>query len=991
MKKETQRFTGLLADLADTIRTQAEKYPRFAQRLQQYDLTAQIRTETGSEGRSYRFAGGTLTSHAGVAEDPDVELIFRSPEIALKVLRLDRDHVAWVEGVKNLRIRLLGDELKAIWFHEILVGALEAPVYFGDAYGTDMGNGVKRLTNGTTGGPLFVYVKDGKIIRMTPIDLAKDDPPPWTICAKGHTFAPPHRMTINAHGSGWKALVYSKYRNLYPMKRVDFDPSGERNVENRGRSGYERISWDEAYHIVTDEIRRVRAVYGPGSLFFQRGSHHTWGFVGYFNSALFRFMNLIGATSVQHNPDSWEGWVFGAEHHFGHTMKNGMAEWYSTVEDCLKNAEMVVFWSSDPEGTSGTYGAHEGTIRREWLKQLGTRVVHIDPYFNHTAAFMGGKWLAPRPGTDTALALSLAHTWIDEGLYDKDFVETRTVGFKEWKDYVLGNTDGVPKTPEWQEAITGIPAREALSLARQWGTRRTYLSPGGLPGLGGACRCSHGTEWTRAMVCLMAMQGLGKPGVNFGGLQCGTPLDTHFYFPGYADGGIASDAANLTTLYELYNRMPNIYGLGSVPQQIPRLRIPEAVHEDSVTWYAHGFRNLQEQLAPRKYPAPGYKPCRAFYRYGGSNMGTQPESHRYARMYRDEHLEFVVNQSIWFEGEAKFADIILPACTNFERWDISEVGHCGGYVEKNYLQNNYRMFMLQHKCIEPLGESKSDYQILLDIACRLNLGLQFGVGSTELDWAKRIFEATDLPQEITWQEFLRKGYHVLPALEQDMRDPVAYNWYYEDRPRDVPEVAPLASDYKCNYGRGFQTQTGKFEFACSSLRNFDPDDPDRAVICKYIPSIEGPDTAEKFAKYPLQLISPHPRYSHHTVQDGKDGVANDIPYHRRLIDGHYYWIVRVNPGDATARGLCSNDLVEVFNDRGSVICALEVTERVSPGVCHSCEASAVYEPNGEPGGQPETGGCINTLTSKEFNIPRAHSMSVNSCLVDVRRWKGERA
>ena len=143
-----------------------------------------------------------------------------------------------------------------------------------------MGNGVRRFTNGTTGGPLYVYVKDGKTIRMTPIDLTEDDPAPWTIEARGHIFSPPHRMTINTHGSGRKALIYSKDRNLYPMRRVDFDPHVERNIQNRGTSGYERISWDEAYRIVTDEIRRVRAAHGSGSLFFQRSSHHTWGFIG---------------------------------------------------------------------------------------------------------------------------------------------------------------------------------------------------------------------------------------------------------------------------------------------------------------------------------------------------------------------------------------------------------------------------------------------------------------------------------------------------------------------------------------------------------------------------------------------------------------------------------------------------------------------------------------------------------------------------------------
>jgi len=268
------------------------------------------------------------------------------------------------------------------------------------------------------------------------------------------------------------------------------------------------------------------------------------------------------------------------------------------------------------------------------------------------------------------------------------------------------------------------------------------------------------------------------------------------------------------------------------------------------------------------------------------------------------------------------------------------------------------------------------------------LGKTYGVGSTDLDWAKRIFEATDLPEKINWREFLKKGYYVLPAPTEKARDPVAYNWFYEDRVRDVPEVSPLAADYKCNAGRGFQTQSGKFEFACNSLKLFDASDPDRPVVCKYIPSIEGLETQEQYAKYPLQLTSPHPRYSHHTMQDGKDGVANDIPYHRRFIGGHYYWIARINPAEAAERNLSENQLVEVFNDRGSVVCALDVTERVPAGTVHSYEASAVYEPHGEPGAAPETGGCINTLTSKEFNIPKAHSMSANSCLVDVRAWKG---
>ena len=79
-------------------------------------------------------------------------------------------------------------------------------------------------------------------------------------------------------------------------------------------------------------------------------------------------------------------------------------------------------------------------------------MIVIDPYFNHTAALLGDKWFSPRLGTDVALGLAIAYTWLTEGTYDKEYIAGRTTGFDEWKDYVLGKTDGVPKTPEWAEA-----------------------------------------------------------------------------------------------------------------------------------------------------------------------------------------------------------------------------------------------------------------------------------------------------------------------------------------------------------------------------------------------------------------------------------------------------------------------------------------------------------------------------------------------------------
>jgi anaerobic selenocysteine-containing dehydrogenase len=585
--------------------------------------------------------------------------------------------------------------------------------------------------------------------------------------------------------------------------------------------------------------------------------------------------------------------------------------------------------------------------------------------------------------------VAIAYVWITEALYDEWFVENRTTGFDEWRDYILGNEDGVPKTPEWQEPETGVPAHDVRALAREWGKRKTYLSCGGAQGLAGACRCATGIEWARSMVCLMAMQGIGKPGVNMGNLQTGKPVDYRFYFPGYAEGGFSGELQRSALAIKLYQSMPQVMTMNTVQQVVPRLHIPEAIIDTKTHCYPTDARTIEGQFARIPYPLPGSSPVRLYYKYGGSHFGTMSETNRYARMYQSENLEFVVNQSIWFEGEAKFADVILPACTNFERWDIGEFANCGGYGLHAYNQVNHRIITIQHPCIPPLGESKSDYEIFLMVATKVGLGAIFSEGKTELDWCKDLFSATDLPKAISWKKFLKKGYYVVPPIKDGEQEPVSWNWFYEGRKKDVPDPAPAPSDYTEEYGRGLQTQSGKIEFVCNSLKRFDPNDPERPVMSKYIPAWEGHHTKELYEKYPLQLITPHSRYSFHTMMDGKDSTINDIKDHRVLVDGHYYWIVRINPKDAAARGIEQDDLVEVFNDRGSVICAAMVTQRVPSGTTHSYESSAKYEPVGMPGASPDRGGCVNVLTPSRPIIKKSHSLAVNSCLVDIRKWKGE--
>jgi trimethylamine-N-oxide reductase (cytochrome c) len=376
-----------------------------------------------------------------------------------------------------------------------------------------------------------------------------------------------------------------------------------------------------------------------------------------------------------------------------------------------------------------------------------------------------------------------------------------------------------------------------------------------------------------------------------------------------------------------------------------------------------------------------------FWRYGTAYISTMTETNRWVRMYRSPKLEFVVNQAIWFEGEAKFADLILPACTNFERWDIGEWASSGGYTPHLSYSTNHRIIVFQMKCIEPLGESKSDYQIFATVAKRLGFYEKYTEnGMTELDWVKRLFEVTDLSKYLTWEEFKKKGYFVVP-LPKPYKPTPALRWFAEARKRDTPDTGLTGGRIMgIPDGCGLGTPSGLLEFESTTLKRFDPSDPERPPIPKYIPSWEGPESPAA-QKYPLQLVSPHPRYTFFTQYDGKESWINDIPDHRRKgKDGYYYWILRINPEDASKRGIVDGDLVKVYNDRGAVICIAEVTERIRPGVVHSYEASAIYDPLGEPGESPDRGGCINILTPARLMSKNASGMAPNSCMVEVSKW-----
>ena len=338
--------------------------------------------------------------------------------------------------------------------------------------------GVRRLTNLTTGGPVHVDVEHGRIVRIIPLQLDKSDGPSWTITASGREFTPPRRTTLSpVDGRPTKSTIYSPNRILTPLKRVDFDPNGKRNTGKRGESGYEPISWDEALDMVADEISASSASTARRPCSPPPGSHHLWGNVGYSFSAYNRFMNLVGLHLWQHNPDSWEGWQWGGVHMWGFAHRLGIPEQYDLLEDALKahrDGGVLVGRPGDHRRRVRLVREH---LRRYWLKELGVKMVFIDPYYNPTSQLFGDKWFAPRPGTDVAMGLAIALTWLAEGLYDKEYVANRTHGFDEWQDYVSARATTCPRRRSGPRSESSIPARQTARWRASGAPRRRCSRP----------------------------------------------------------------------------------------------------------------------------------------------------------------------------------------------------------------------------------------------------------------------------------------------------------------------------------------------------------------------------------------------------------------------------------------------------------------------------------------------------------------------------------
>jgi anaerobic selenocysteine-containing dehydrogenase len=848
-----------------------------------------------------------------------------------------------------------------------------------DRNGKSIVKGLGLNDFGGNGNASVINIKKGKILRIRPLHYDwrydREKLNPWTMEARGQTFEPGMKTLIPPYELAYKKRVYSPNRILYPMKRVDWEPEGERNTEKRGQSGYVRISWQEAIETIVGEIKRVIEKYGPEAILSQSDGHGEGKVIHTAHGSANKLLALLGGYTLQmRNPDSWEGWAWGAKHVWGCEPVGQMLPAANVIPDVAENTELILFWGCDPETTPWGFNGQMSSRLCYWFNELGIRCVYICPELNYGAAVHADKWIPILPNTDAALQLAIAYIWITGDTYDKEYVATHTCDYEKFEEYVLGKEDGIPKTPKWAAGKTGIPARIIKALAREWASCRTSIAHGnGGPGI----RSAYSTEPGRLEALLLAMQGLGKPGTHqFKMIEWGPPTSRLGVEFGPMPGGVVLPrmlriAYNVSEIgsQRAIDRETDPEGLSELlnlttpapvnPRQvIPKDLIHDAILNPPISWYGNSTfpGTAEDQFVKYTYPAGGCSEVHMIWTDTPCWITCWNDSNSYIQALRSSKIEFILAQHPWLENDCLFADIILPVSTKFEEQDIGA----------DLSNGQFHTVFHETKCIEPVGESKSDYEIVCLIAEKLSLLEKYTGGKSIEEWVKLCFDNSGVEDMITYEEFKEKGYFVIPTDPDWKKHSPGLREFYDD-----PENHPL------------NTPSGKIEFCSQNLVKYFPDDEERPPVPHWIEKGESHDerlSSERAAMFPLLLMSNHGRWRVHAQCD-------DITWTREIrtckvkgSDGYMYEPVWINPTDAAARGIHNGDIVKVYNERGAVLGGAYITERMMPGVVYM-DHGARYDPIVP--GELDRGGAINTITPHNITSKNATGMVVSSFLVEV--------
>lgn len=779
--------------------------------------------------------------------------------------------------------------------------------------------------------PNHALVKDGVVIRQKTDDSHPDSPdfPQQRGCARGRSQ---------------RQQAFGADRLKYPMKRKNWEPGGGKK-ELRGRDEWVRISWEEALDIIASEFKRIKETYGNQAILAKNVTRGLAAYGGAFT--------LWGCTSD------------GAWPQPSLKMKGTRDRGTNDRLD-FRNTKLLVLWGANPIWSSGGNPAYN----YRQAKEAGAKVIFVDPFYNDSVQAMGDEWIPVRPGTDTALLLGMAYTMIENDLQDQEFLDKYTLGFDaehmpegadpkgNFKDYVLGTYDGVPKTPEWASKICGTHPRVIRQFAHEVATTR----PAAFTSSAAAARTYRGEQFCQAFFTVGWMT--GNVGISGGMVGTNNRHNTASY------GGPSLVKAGGSGVKGIPNPL---YDQSTFPGPDPF----------NTEWYGFVWDEAWNAVLTGEWTAGvrGKQKCdiRLISHLGlGAALNQSTGATKGIEAHRK--VEFVVSSGHFLTSNARYSDVVLPITTEWER--------LGGF-----LSGNPEMLILYSQVTEPLFEAKDDTWVDLEIAKRLGIdpsivepvsqkqqlfnqiagatvikddGSDYEplVTITAEDIAEWGVEGEPQQGRLGLKEFQERGIYQVPRSPGD-----AFTYIDNKAFRDDPVANPL------------KTASGKLEIFCQALSDqiaaygWDTLPP----IAKYEPVVEGiEDTYTDYEQgikgdYPLQLYTIHyARRSHSTL--------DNLPWLREAFPQEFM----MSSIDAESRGIQHGDTVLITSRHGKVLRRASVTERMMPGVTTLGEGAWI-EMDEELG--IDKGGCTNILNG---GIPTGQGVQAyNTCNVQVEKWNGE--
>ena len=756
--------------------------------------------------------------------------------------------------------------------------------------------------------PLNIHVRNGNIVKVS----------------RGEHVDPYYNRAC-LRGLSHVLRTYNPDRIKYPMRRVE--------GTERGSNQWERISWDEAISEIAEKFSYYREEFGDQAVSAFRCSGNMSALHGSMPGISTLFINTLNMSSCGNEQDM-------ALFHGINRVVGAAGFFVRNEAKDFVNSKVIFSWGDNM--TSATI--HEWHSVAEAVEN-GTKLIVIDPIYTE-AASKAHIWVPIRPGSDTALILSMMNVIFSEQGENEDYLRQHTVApyliDPDTHMFLRMSAFGVEPTEGSIDAMTGQPTM--IDPVVVWDLNAAKAVSETTVGINPAITGTFEIEGKKYRTALdylidevnqyppeVAAELTDVPAetiVELAHYAMDTPVMHRMGYGSQAYGnGVHPGHAMATLCGILGNLGYEGAGFGSASNMYPGLNYAYCMPTGPATSPAIPTFVFREVMRTGKYRGEDF-PVKAMMFYTGNPVCCGVQTNEFIEDVIN-NLEFIVTLDQVFTDTARYSDIVLPVAGWFEQEDVTVMG------QTYYLEYT-------EKAIDPLYESKPDGDIFRLLADKMGIGQYFQM--TDEEFINGVFDSdySKLIGGVTLER-LRKERAV---------------FYYPKHP------------YIAWEGNLFNTPSGRLEFYVEDpaprVDMGQEIDKDRERLPRFFPPIEAWPENPTYEKYPLVLVSERSKFQVHSQWFS-------TPWLKELDSEPR---VKINPEDAKSRGIEDNSYVRVYNDRGHAVAKVNYSEGIKPGMLCYPKSWQMHQ---------HKSGCWSELLSSAFD-PVGVNSNFMDCLCEIEPW-----